>query len=79
MSKYQYANPSPGVYKPWVSVSLRYGKTHKVTPAAIVALIDSGADVCFCSKDIGIWLGQLGFFDHFEVNFDFKKKTIEII
>lgn len=133
MSKYQYVNPGPGVYKPWVSVSLGYRKTHKVTPAAIVALIDSGADVCFCSKDIGIWLGiqfkkakpvifttanrttfgavkemvtlyvcgtnyqcpfyftedlpretpiilgQLGFFDHFEVNFDFKNKTIEII
>ena len=57
MAKYPYYIPSPNVYKPWIRVSLGYRKTHKVTPAAIVALIDSGADVCFCSKIIGIWLG----------------------
>lgn len=57
MAKYPYYIPSANVYKPWIRVVLGYKKTHKVTPAAIVALIDSGADVCFCSKNIGIWLG----------------------
>lgn len=57
MAKYPYFIPSPNVYKSWIRISLGYKKTHKVTPAAIVALIDSGADVCFCSKDIGLWLG----------------------
>ena len=57
MAKYPYFIPSPNVYKSWIRVSLGYKKTHKVTPAAIVALVDSGADVCFCSKNIGLWLG----------------------
>lgn len=57
MAKYPYYIPSPNVYKPWIRVSLGYKTTHKITPAAIVALIDSGADVCFCSKNIGLWLG----------------------
>lgn len=133
MPKYPYFIPSDKIYKPWIKVSLGYRKTHKVTPAVIVALVDSGADVCFCSKDIGIWLGiqfskklfttftaanrssfeaaketamlytcgknyecpfyftdtlphetpiilgQLGFFDHFKINFDLQNKEIEII
>lgn len=57
MAKYPYFIPSPNVYKPWIRVSLNYKKTHKFTPGGIVALIDSGADVCFCAKYIGEWLG----------------------
>lgn len=44
------------VLKPFIKVQLNYKKTHKVT-LPIVALIDSGADVCFCSDFIGTWLG----------------------
>ena len=59
MPKYPYtilpADAHP-VYKPLVRVNLNYKKTHKVT-LPIIALIDSGADVCFCLKDIGAWLG----------------------
>lgn len=133
MAKYPYISPSKNVLKPWIKVSLGYKKTHKVTPAVIVALIDSGADVCFCAKDIAIWLGvqfnkkttaiftaanrtkfgaiketltfygcgksyecpfyitdelppetpiilgQIGFFDHFKVTFDYKNKEMEIV
>ena len=43
-------------YKPLINVSLQYKKTHRVT-LPIKALIDSGADVCFCADYIGIWLG----------------------
>lgn len=57
MAKYPYYSPTPNVYKPWIFVRLGYKKTHKVTSALIPALVDSGADVCFCSKDIGMWLG----------------------
>lgn len=57
MAKYPYYIPSPNVYKPWIRISLRYRKTHRITPGGIVALIDSGADVCFCAKIIGSWLG----------------------
>lgn len=28
-----------------------------VTTSLIASLVDSGSDVCFCKKDIGIWLG----------------------
>ncbi len=132
MAKYPYFIPADNVCKPWIQVRLGYSKTHKVTPAPIVALIDSGADVCFCEKNIGLWLGakvskgetktfitanrgkfeavkgiltlyacgkkydcpfyfsdslpretpiilgQLGFFDHFEIIFDLKNKEMEI-
>ena len=136
MAKYPYSIlpiPSGGqVFKPLISVRLIYKKTHKLT-APVYGLIDSGADVCFCSQDIGLWLGinfknkkpisftaannkafltfkevislqvcrltydcpfyfsaelppkfpiilgQIGFFDHFKVNFDLRKKEIEII
>ena len=57
MAKYPYFIPAPNVFKPWIKVSLNYKKTHKITPGGIVALIDSGADVCFCAKYIGEWLG----------------------
>lgn len=54
-----------GVYKPLVQIRLSYPKTHKVTDS-VWGLIDSGADVCFCQKDIGIWLG---------INFKHKKSV----
>jgi hypothetical protein len=57
MRKYPYFIPAPKVYKPWITVNIGYKKTHKITPAPITALIDSGADVCFCSKDIAKFLG----------------------
>ncbi len=65
MPKYPYTIPGEGIYKPWIEVALGYKKTHKVTPASIIALIDSGADVCFCSKTIGEWL-----------RIQFKKKEV---
>jgi hypothetical protein len=43
-------------YSPLLNVRLNYKKTHKITHP-ISALVDSGADICMCSKDIGIWLG----------------------
>lgn len=57
MRKYPYYIPENKVYKPWITVGIGYKKTHKITPAPITALIDSGADVCFCSKDISDFLG----------------------
>ena len=57
MAKYPYYIPAPNAYKPWIKVSLNYRKTHRITPVSIVALVDSGADVCFCAKYIGEWLG----------------------
>ena len=44
------------VYKPLIRVRLNYTKTHKIT-LPVTALIDSGADVCFCSDFIAAWLG----------------------
>lgn len=67
MARFPYTIPSPGVFKPWIPVRLGHKKTHRVLPAAAAALIDSGADVCFCATYIGDWLGV-----------DLKKKqTIE--
>lgn len=60
MAKYPYTVlpfPAGKVYKPLIPVYLGGLKTHKVTSAAINALVDSGADVCFCAMYIGIWLG----------------------
>ncbi len=57
MRKYPYYIPANKVYKPWIPVRIGYKKTHKVTPAPISALVDSGADVCFCSKEIADYLG----------------------
>jgi len=62
MSKYPYFILSDKVYKPWIPIRLKF--KHKVTTAPIIALVDSGADVCLCSMDIGMWLG-----------INFKKKT----
>lgn len=59
MAKYPYiALPRKEkiVYKPWIRIRLGYSKSHKVTPS-LFTLIDSGADVCFCLTDIGVWLG----------------------
>lgn len=58
MPIYPYFIPQGGVYKPWIPVRLNFKKTHKVTPHNITALVDSGADVCFCSEDIAFWLGS---------------------
>ena len=60
MAKFSYI-ALPGadgkaVYKPLIKARLIYRKTHKLTNP-IYALIDSGADVSFCEKNIGIWLG----------------------
>lgn len=59
MSKYPYWK-LPGkekpVFKPIIGVRLAYNKSHKLTTQCIPALVDSGADVCFCSEDIGLWL-----------------------
>lgn len=57
MHKYPYYIPANKVYKPWIPVSIEYKKTHKIIPAPIIGLIDSGADVCFCSKEIANFLG----------------------
>lgn len=68
MASYPYTvlpGPQP-VYKPWIRVVLGFEKTHKITQG-IVALVDSGADVCFCTLDIGLWLGM-----------QFKKRTAEV-
>ena len=127
----------PSIYKgsvrlPLAKVILNYKKTHKITPVPISALIDSGADVCFCNETIGAWLGikfnknkegifttankttfkakpeiitvhaynkvyeskffftdtlpqhtpiilgQIGFFDHFKISFDYQGNEIII-
>ncbi len=57
MPQYPYYIPEDGVYKPWIPVRLNFKKTGKITPINITALIDSGADTCFCSEDIAFWLG----------------------
>lgn len=118
---------------PLAKVILNYKKTHKITTIPISALIDSGADVCFCNETIGVWLGirfnkikegifttanrttfkakpeiitlnaynksyeykffftdtlpqhtpiilgQLGFFDHFKIAFDYRENQIELL
>ena len=131
--KFPYTILAPDACKPLIPMRLCYEKTHKVLPSNIMALVDSGADVCFCSEDIAFWLGsrpkgkstkeftaannqtfktyketfklmtcgkvyecdfyvssslpkvapiilgQSGFFDKFQVNFDLQKKEIDII
>ena len=57
MRKYPYYVPENKIYKPWITVGIGYSKTNIVTPTPITALIDSGSDVCFCSKDIADLLG----------------------
>lgn len=59
MPEFPYVTlPSEGreVSKPLIPVLISYPKTHKLTPT-IYALIDSGADVCFCLSEIGQFLG----------------------
>lgn len=68
MAKYPYTilpGDKRSVYKSLIPVTLNYKKTHKIT-LPVTALIDSGADVCFCSKNIGVWLG---------IQFAKKKRT----
>ena len=43
---------------PGYPLGLIIKKTHKILPSGVIALIDSGADVCFCSEDIAFWLGS---------------------
>lgn len=57
MRKFPYYIPQDKVYKPWIPVQVGFKKTHKITTAPITVLIYSGADVCFCSKDIADFLG----------------------
>lgn len=57
MRKFPYYIPENKIYKPWIPVQIGYRKTHKNTPTPITALIDSGSDVCFCSKKIADFLG----------------------
>ncbi len=61
MTRYPYfVIPAKGkkdkVYKPIIGVILNNKQNHKVTKK-LIALIDSGADVCFCADFIGAWLG----------------------
>jgi len=59
MAKFPYIvipGKDKDIYLPWISVSLDYPKTHKVT-LPVWALIDSGADSCLCCLEIGQWLG----------------------
>lgn len=42
---------------PLIKVILNHKVNHKITPYPIQALIDSGADVSFCSDFIAAWLG----------------------
>jgi len=60
MAKFPYiiipGKDQEDVCLPWISVSLNYPKTHKIT-SPIWALIDSGADSCLCCLEIGQWLG----------------------
>ena len=61
MANYPYTilpNKEVGkVFKPLIFVRVGNKKSHKITPTPISALIDSGADVCFCADFIGMWLG----------------------
>ncbi len=58
MPKYPYFIPEANVYKPILPVILNFQKTHRITNQ-IPALVDSGADVCFCHEDIANWLGSM--------------------
>lgn len=60
MSKYPYSLFPPKdkpVLKPYIYIRLGCKKTHKIIPNPVLALIDSGADMCLCKKYIGDWLG----------------------
>lgn len=67
MRKFPYYVPENKIYKPWIPAKIGYSKTHKITPTSITALIDSGSDVCFCSKKIA---------DFLEVSSKNKEKVI---
>ncbi|OGJ22395.1 MAG: hypothetical protein A2804_00570 [Candidatus Pacebacteria bacterium RIFCSPHIGHO2_01_FULL_46_10] len=54
---YPYFHLQENIYKPWIEVRLGSPLTHKVLPHPVVALIDSGADVCFCSDALASYLG----------------------
>lgn len=54
---YPYIEPQRGVFLPWIMVRLGNKKAGTSLSKPVVALVDSGAEVCFCSKDIAEYLG----------------------
>jgi hypothetical protein len=89
MTKYHYDLIPPEakqVYRPLLPIKLEYPPTKKCTPP-IRALIDSGADVCMCTLEVGLWLGIT--FDGTEDEFSIEtangslsravKKTVTLI
>jgi hypothetical protein len=54
---FPYIEPERGVFLPWIMVRLGNKKAGTALSKPVVALIDSGAEVCFCSKDIAEYLG----------------------
>lgn len=59
MARYPYLPLPTGsgiIYKPIIPVRFSNEEANRRTPR-IKAIVDSGADVCFCSKNIGLWLG----------------------
>lgn len=56
---YPYVAPQPNLIVPWIPVSLGSQKTHRVMKHSVMALVDSGADVCLCSEDIAAFLGKM--------------------
>src|SRR5688572_16466632 len=73
MAKYHYELIPPAskqVYRPLLPIKLANPLTQKST-SPIRALIDSGADVCMCSIEVGWWLG----FEFDEIEDDFSIET----
>lgn len=54
---YPYVEPQRGVFLPWIMVRLGNKKEGTRLSKPVVALVDSGAEVCFCSKEIADYLG----------------------
>lgn len=52
--KFRYKNIAPGVNRPIVPITLRYGNS---SPISYSILIDSGADICIFDAQIGQLLG----------------------
>ncbi len=44
------------ILKPLIPIRLGSNHTHRITPVPLLALIDTGADACFCSTAISSWL-----------------------
>lgn len=54
---YPYFQPQRGVYLPWIMVRLGTRAAERQLSKPVVALVDSGAEVCFCSREIADYLG----------------------